>query len=346
MLSKIVPPKDGGTRLAIVFNGSPLFTGGAGSGESDIRRWILENDWLEAVVALPDNMFYNTGISTYLWFLCNRKSAERKGKVQLIDASSFFTKLRRNLGEKRCEITDEQVAEIVKLYGEFREGKHVKILPTTQLGYRRVTVERPLRLSFQVTPDRVEKLESEPGFLRIKSKNKASKASVEGIADGESTQRVILDALRQLPPEKVWKNRSKFLDELDSFLKPRVTKMPPPLRKTVLEVIGIRDDSADVCTDSDGKPEADPELRDYEIVPLREDVTTYVSREVLPFAPDAWVNESIRDPQDGGLGIVGYEIAFNRYFYNYVPPRSLAEIDNEIRQVEDEVLFELRRVRG
>src|SRR5208283_3394028 len=145
MISKMKPVKEGGTRLAIVFNGSPLFTGGAGSGESEIRRWIIENDWLDAIIALPDQLFYNTGISTYLWIVSNRKEARRKGKVQLIDATSFFTKMRKSLGNKRNQISDEQREEIVRIYGDFHPGKYVKAFENKEFGYNRIVVERPLK---------------------------------------------------------------------------------------------------------------------------------------------------------------------------------------------------------
>ena len=337
MLAKIVPTQDGGTRLAIVFNGGPLFTGGAGSGESSIRRWILENDWLEAIVALPDEMFYNTGISTYLWFLTNRKSAERKAKAQLIDASSFFTKMRRSLGAKRYEITDAQIAEIVKLYGEFREGKHVRILPTTQFGYRRVTVERPRRMSFQATPDRIKRLENERAFVKLATSTEIGEAGVEGMGEGAKMGRAIQEALLLIPGDKIWKNRAGFERVLDSVLMRKGLKLPSTVRKAVLNSLGERDESAEICENPDGTPEADPDLRDYENIPLGEDIETYVKREVLPFVPDAWVNEDIRDDQDKQVGVVGYEINFNRLFYEHKPPRALEEIDSDIEITEREI---------
>ena len=165
MIAKMKPE---GSRLAIVFNGSPLFTGDAGSGESNIRRWIIENDWLEAIVALPDQLFYNTGISTYFWIVTNRKRPERKGKVQLIDATGFFQKMRKSLGNKRNEISDEQIAEITRIYGEFAEGEHCKIFANEAFGYRKITVERPLRLNFQASEERLERLQTEKVWQKVK----------------------------------------------------------------------------------------------------------------------------------------------------------------------------------
>jgi type I restriction enzyme M protein len=173
MISKMRRPAQGGTRLAIVFNGSPLFTGAAGSGESEIRRWIIENDWLEAVVALPDQLFYNTGISTYFWIVTNRKSAERRGKVQLIDARELFTKMRKSLGEKRKEISPEQIAEIVRLHGEFTENERVKIFPNESFGFLRITVERPLRLRWEVTEDTLTVLRAHPKIVALSNEVRA-----------------------------------------------------------------------------------------------------------------------------------------------------------------------------
>ena len=164
MISKMKPE---GSRLAIVFNGSPLFTGDAGSGESNIRRWIIENDWLEAIVALPDQLFYNTGISTYFWIVTNRKRPERQGKVQLIDATGFSQKMRKSLGNKRNELSDEQIAEITRIYGEFAEGEHCKIFANEAFGYRKITVERPLRLNFQASEERLERLQAEKAWQKV-----------------------------------------------------------------------------------------------------------------------------------------------------------------------------------
>ena len=243
MLSKMRPAKDGGSRIGIVLNGSPLFTGGAGSGESEIRRYVLESDLVEAIVALPTDMFYNTGISTYVWILSNRKPEPRRGKVQLIDASGMWQKMRKSLGSKRKELSDDHIAEITRLFGNFEEATDGKkpisrIFRNTDFGYRTITVERPLR--------------DEHGNLVLGSKGKLK-----------------------------------------------------------------------------GKPQPDSSLRDTENVPLSEDVETYFQREVLPHAPDAWI-----DPDKTK---VGYEIPFNRHFYVFEPPRPLEEIDADLKRSTDRI---------
>lgn len=342
MLSKMQAPNKGGSRLSIVFNGSPLFTGGAGSGESEIRRWILENDWLEAVVALPDNMFYNTGISTYLWFLTNRKAPDRKRKVQLIDASNFFQKMRRSLGEKRNEITQAQADEIVRLYAQFREGERVKIMPTEHFGYRRVTIERPLRLNFRASPERLARLREERTFQSLGMPMRKGKGDRHEISNGENFRAAILSALGRLPPGKTWKARPIFEEALDAVLQAANLKVPAPLRKAIVTALSERDDTAEACTDSHGRPEPDPGLRDTENVPLDESVHAFFDREVKPLWPDARIDETTRDNKDGQVGIVGYEINFNRYFYEYKPPRSLDQIDADIQGLEEEIIRSIR----
>jgi type I restriction enzyme M protein len=244
LISKMRPAVDGGSRFGIVLNGSPLFTGGAGSGESEIRRYVLENDLVEAIIGLPTDMFYNTGISTYIWIVSNRKPAARKGKVQLIDASSFWQKMRKSLGSKRKELSLEHIEDITRLFGNFkeatREGVPVsRIFQNEAFGYRTITVERP-----------------------------------ERDAKGE----IVLST----------KGKTK------------------------------------------GKPVPDASLRDTENVPLSEDEDNYFKREVLPHAPDAWI--------DHDKSKIGYEIPFNRHFYVFQPPRPLIEIDAELKIVTDRIL--------
>ncbi len=235
MIPKMKQPNDtqNGTRLAIVLNGSPLFTGGAGSGESDIRKWIIENDMLEAIVAMPDQLFYNTGISTYIWILSNHKSALRKGKIQLINATSLFVKMSRSLGNKRNEISKKQTEIITKSYGDFTENEFCKIYPNEFFGYSRITIERPVKGT------------QEQGELFKQNKKKADSA-----------------------------------------------------------------------------------LRDYENVPLSEDIEDYFTHEVLPHVPDAWIDFSKTK--------VGYEVNFTKYFYQYKPLRSLADIRVDILKLEEE----------
>jgi len=340
MLSKMKPPEEGGTRLAIVFNGSPLFTGGAGSGESEIRRWIIENDWLEAIVALPDQLFYNTGISTYLFFLTNRKQPHRRGKIQLIDATGFYQKMRKSLGQKRNEIGDEHCAQITRLHGAFQEGEHVKIFDNEDFGYQRITVERPLRLNFAVTDERLEQVKQARQFsnLATSKKRKDSAAAQKEVAEGQRQQAAILAALETLRPQGVVKNREAFAALMTQTLMGAGLSVPSALFKAILMALGERDDSADVCRDKKGNPEPDPELRDYENVPLKEEIGDYMAREVLPHVPDAWVNE--------GKTKIGYEINFNRYFYQYTPPRPLEEIEADLQQIEEEIAGLLAEVTG
>ena len=346
MLAHTKPAKDGGSRVAIIMNGSPLFTGDAGSGESEIRRWILENDWLEALIALPEQLFYNTGIATYVWVLTDRKAAARKGKVQLIDGTSFWTQMRKSLGDKRREIPIEKAAEVLRLYRAFEESEHSKIFPTTHFGYRRITVERPRRLEFQASAERIARLDEEPAFRNLAvSKKKDAKTKAAEEAAGRKEQEVIRAVLRTLP-DTTWKDRTAFLDALSAAARRSGAKLAAPLLKAITSALSERDESAEICRDADGDPEPDSELRDTENVPLSESVETYFDREVRPYVPDAWIKESDRDEKDGRVGRVGYEINFNRYFYRYTPPRPLDEIQAEIRTLEKEIVEMLRDVAG
>lgn len=333
MISKMRDDEDG-SRIGIVMNGSPLFTGGAGSGESEIRRWMLENDWVEAIVALPTDLFYNTGIQTYVWLLTNRKPKAREGKVQLIDASGerFWTGMRKSLGSKRREIPETARDQIVRLYadflnGESGEGDVAKIFDTSDFGYREIRVERPLRLNFQASADRLARLHDEKAFQKLKG----------------DEQNVLFDALSSLP-DRIFTNRDALNDELADALAPLDFKVGAPLNKAILSALSERDDEADICTDKHGKPEPDTQLRDHELVPLKEDWRDYFAREVKPFAPDAWVDESYTDDADKKVGRVGYEINFNRYFYTYTPPRPLEEIDAELKTLEADIAALLKEV--
>ncbi|MGN6872537.1 MAG: type I restriction-modification system subunit M [Solirubrobacteraceae bacterium] len=339
MISKMKPVAEGGSRLAIVFNGSPLFTGAAGSGESEIRRWIIENDWLEAVVALPDQLFYNTGISTYFWVVTNRKSSERRGKVQLVDARELFVKMRKSLGEKRKEISPAQIDEITRLYGDLQENERVKIFRNEAFGFLRITVERPLRLRWEVTEGTIEVA-----------------LSAKALAKQPET---VIALLRELLTEHQG-STFETQAEIVKALGPRLvdTGLPAAGQKALLSGLAVRDDSADVTTDRRGHPEPDSELRDQENVPLpvvrvsfeedpterfstleyRTAVDDYVRDEVRPYVPDAWIDhEKTR---------VGYEIPLTRHFYKYVPPRPLEEIDAEMRELEDEIQELLTEVAG
>jgi type I restriction enzyme M protein len=304
LLSKRKPIELGGSRIGIVLSGSPLFNGGAGSGESEIRRWILENDWLEAIIAMPTDLFYNTGIGTYIWVLSNHKDGLRKGKVQLIDASAMHAPMRKSLGSKRKYLSDEQIAEIAKLHEAFEEGPNSKIFATTDFGYRRITVERPLRLRFSVTPDKLAAYENVKGADQIEAF-----ASVQG-----------------------------EFDNLPAFLKAAgIKKLGKGALKAALACFGERDTNAQPVLDDKGNQQADADLREFENVPLNQSIDDYFAREVLPHLPDAWIDAGKTDAKDGQVGIVGYEINFNRYFYVYQPPRPLAEIDADLKAVEAEI---------
>ena len=338
MISKMKDPHEGGTRLSIVFNGSPLFTGAAGSGESNIRQWIIENDWLEAIVALPDQLFYNTGISTYLWVVTNRKEKNRRGKIQLINATGFFVKMRKSLGNKRNEIRDDQRDDITRLYGEFGEGENVKIFDNTDFGYHRITVECPLRLNFTVDEERLLRVKETKAFLGLASsrKRKDTKAAQAEIEEGRKLQGTILSVLKGLSSKGLIKNREVFTDMLKSVFKNADLRVPAALFKAILLALSERDETADICLDTKGNAEPDPELRDYENIPLKENIDEYVVHEVLPHIPDAWIDDSKTK--------VGYEINFNRYFYKYTPPRSLKEIETDLKIIEKEIADMLAEV--
>lgn len=356
MLAHVKDPTEGGSRIAIIMNGSPLFTGDAGSGESEIRRFILENDLLEALIALPEQLFYNTGIAIYVWLVTNRKAPARKGKVQLIDASSFWVQMRRSLGDKRREVPFDKAREIVEILTNFRDGETRKVMkngteeeivvsrvfPTTLFGFRKITVERPLRLNFQASPERVARLEGERGFQALAQSKKKGAAAERELAEGWATQAAVRQLVRSLP-DTLFKDREAFEAVLDDAGKAASLKIPAPVRKAILSE---RDETAAICRDRDGNPEPDPELRDTENVPLAESVDAYFEREVKPHVPDTWIDRARRDPKDGEVGIVGYEINFNRYFYRYKPPRPLEEIEADIRDIERDIVRMLAEVTG
>lgn len=345
MLAKMKPVNlahEGGSRLAIVFNGSPLFSGDAGGGESEIRRWILENDWLEAIVALPDQLFYNTGIATYIWVLTNRKPRGRKGKVQLINATDLSQKMRKSLGNKRNELAQEHMARIARTFGDFAESEISKIFDNEDFGYRRIIVERPLRLNFQASPERIERLREEAGFQNLARSKKKGTAGEREAAEGRELQEAIIRALGRLDPGKVYKRRPHFEGDLDGLLSTSGLDIPAAGRKAILAALSEHDETAEICLDAKGCPEADPDLRDYENVPLKEDIASYFEREVKPHVPDAWIaGVEIRKGKaiviDEEKIRVGYEIPITRHFFNYTPLRPLEEIKREIRQLEGDI---------
>ena len=319
LISKMTT-EDGGSRIGIILNGSPLFTGGAGSGESEIRRFVLENDLLEAIVAMPTDMFFNTGIATYIWILSNRKSPERKGKVLLIDASEYGTSMRKSLGSKRKELTEKSIKEIVELYGKCQNSKVCKVFDNSDFGYRRITIERPLQLSFYPhEQERLEALKSDKAFVKL------------GVLGDE-----ILEALSKM---------ERQIDDRELFVKALGIKLTASQLKLLQKYIGEQnEEEATLCYDKKGNVEPNPDLRDYENVPLKEDIYEYFEREVKPHVPLAWIDETKRDAKDGEVGIVGYEIPFNRHFYEYVPPRPLEEIDAELETLSREIVELLNEI--
>jgi type I restriction enzyme M protein len=337
MISKMKPPEEGGSRLAIVFNGSTLFAGAAGSGESEIRRWIIENDWLEAVVALPDQLFYNTGISTYFWIVTNRKSPKRHGKIQLVDARDYFVKMRKSLGEKRKEVSPDQIETITRLYGDFSEGDQVKIFPNEAFGYMRITVERPLRLRWEIT---------ERTISAVDATKLVTKAGAQ-----------LRETLRQCLTEHLGATAATE-PAMMKKIRPDLARLrlPAALEKALYGALAVRDDRVPAITDRKGNSEPDPDLRDYENVPLPTipfsfasdptdqlngpeflaAVSDYMKTDVLPYVPDAWV--------DADKTKIGYEIPLTRHFYKYVRPRPLTQIDAEIKALEAEIQFLLADV--
>ena len=359
MLAHVRSRAEGGSRIAIIMNGSPLFTGDAGSGESEIRRWILENDLLEALIALPEQLFYNTGIATYVWVLTNRKRPARRGRVQLVDATEFWTLLRKSLGAKRREVPFERKQDIVRLLADFEDGatRRVdrdgeerdavvsRVYPTTHFGFRKITVERPLRLDFQASPERIARLDDERAFANLAVSRKRGEAGARDEEAGRKRQAAIRAMLGGLPGE-LFLDRAVFDDALSEAARRAELKLAAPIRKAVLSALSERNPEAEICRDRDGRPQPDPELRDTENVPLGDDVESFFAREVKPHVPDAWIDTTRRDPQDGEVGLVGYEINFNRYFYEYRPPRPLEEIEADIQRVEKEIVAMLQEMSG
>jgi type I restriction enzyme M protein len=324
MISKMMPVEDGGCRIGIVFNGSPLFTGDAGSGESEIRKWIIENGWLETIIALPDQLFYNTGILTYIWIVTNRKKGIRKGKIQLIDGTSFFERMRKPLGEKRKMLSEEHIAELTRIYGNFVEGEYCKIFDEDDFAYWKVTVERPLRLNFQASPERIERIREQKAFVNLATSRKRKPEEIaREVAEGQKMQEAIIDAISTLDGTKLYKNRHEFTKLLQKTFKKAGINVKTALLKAILTGLSEKDETADICTDAKGNPEPDVDLRDTEQIPFKEDIAEYIKREVLPYAPDAWVDESKTKK--------GYEIPFTRHFYKYT---ELGNAEDTLRDIQ------------
>ena len=373
MISKMRPaPEEGGegSKIAIVFNGSPLFSGDAGSGPSNIRRWIIENDWLDAIVALPDQLFYNTGIFTYVWLVTNRKPPDRRGKVQLIDGTGFFQKMKKSLNNKRNEVSEDQIRHLTRIYGNYRDGETAevrvngetetrvvsRIFENREFGFLKVAVERPLRMNFEATPERIAKLDDQSAFANLarSKKRKDEAAAAREIEEGRQQQDAIRAALATLEGNGRYMDRVAFEADVMTAAKRTGLKIPAPIKKAIFAALGERDQDAEICRDSKGRPEPDSELRDTENIPLppgttlplpmefgpdkpndrlvetfRGTIDAYMAAEVLPHVPDAWV--------DYDKTRVGYEIPINRHFYVYKPPRPLDEIERDITELEGEI---------
>lgn len=400
LVSKMHDASQEGSRIGIILNGSPLFTGGAGSGESEIRRYLLEHDLIETIVALPTDMFYNTGIATYIWILSNNKPAERKGKLQLIDATAKHSPMRKSLGSKRRRINEADQDEIVRLYGTLTENKESKLFANHEFGYRRITVERPLRLSAQFTDEKVASLRFAPGALNEPmqalyeqfgqhwseadyghfAEDKLPEVQAMLKADFESLratqvknllapelwqeQKALMETAQQLQAHIGTEQHHDFnaFDKLfNKAAKQLGLKLAARDKKQIIDAITWTNPDAEPvvkkalkeparplygAVEYQGKVvefQADSNLRDYENIPLNPSQTTteliesYFKREVLPHVPDAWIDESKRDERDKELGIVGYEIPFNRHFYEFVPPRPLEEIDADLKECTDKI---------
>jgi type I restriction enzyme M protein len=333
MLSKMKDEQQG-TRLAIVFNGSPLFTGGAGSSESEIRKWIIENDWLEAIIALPEQLFYNTGIFTYVWVLTNRKSDERKGKVQLINAIDYYEKMKKSLGNKRNYLTDDQILEVTTIYHKFEESNESKIFDNEDFGYHEITVDQPMRLNFRFSEERIKRLWDETIFTKLVEQKKSEKAKDEG----RKKQEMILKALHEIGEKHpdVLKDRESVIHLIEKKFNEIHLDVKDSIVKTIWKAIAEHDETAPIIKKPNGKPLADKDVRDNESVTFKEDIKEYFEREVKPYVEDAWINKDRTR--------IGYEIPLTRYFYEFEELRSLKEINNEIKEKEREILNLLEQI--
>lgn len=319
LLHKLSKMAAQGSKIALIFNGSPLFNGDAGSGPSNIRKHILENDWLDTIVALPNDLFYNTGIATYIWLINNKKPTERLNKVQLINANGpdFYTMLRRNLGKKRVEISEDQSASILGIYEVFQENQISKVFDTTDFGYTKICVERPLRLRFDLTEAQRQRLQFDTIVLKLKDDRAQELSTV----------------LEKLAGQAPWHDDAAFFSALNKLLS---WKPAAGLVKVIRAYLSVQDETAEPVVDADGKQVPDSNLRDFENVPLKDDIDAYFIREVLPHAPDAWMD---RDKDK-----VGYEISFTKYFYEYTPLRTTTEIAAELLALDEETENLLREI--
>lgn len=337
MISKMYDDEEG-SRIAIIFNGSPLFTGDAGSGESNIRRWIIENDLLEGIIALPIDMFYNTGIATYIWVLTNRKDEKRKGKIQLVNATEYYQGMRKSLGNKRKEITLEQIQQIKKIYKSFEPNENSKIFDNSDFGYRKVTIERPLKLSFKVNTEAIERVKETTQFINLAvSKKKDEAVKVQEEAAGRLEQEKLIKMLESFDSNKEYLNRENFIKDLKAKAKEYGVTLGAALLKAIWNAIGERNENAEECRDSKGNVESDSSLKDTESIALKEDIQEYFNREVKPHVEDAYMDTATFEN-------IGYEIPFTRHFYKYEKLRAFADIMKEVEELEGEIAAEIRKV--
>lgn len=263
----------------------------------------------------------------------------------MVDATSFWVPMRKSLGDKRRLVPPERAQEILKIVSDFKEGETSKVYPTTHFGFRKITVERPLRLNFQSSRERIARLEEERGFqARAVSKKKGAAGAKEQAAGREQQERT-RKLLRKLP-DTLFTDRAEFERVLEAAAEKAGLDLPAPVTKAILSAVSERDETAEICRDKEGNAEPDPELRDTESVPLSETVEAFFEREVKPHVPDAWIDTDKRDPIDREVGLVGYEINFNRYFYRYTPPRPLEVIEGDIRAIETDIMRMLAEVTG
>jgi type I restriction enzyme M protein len=354
LLSKMQPvvAGKGGGRIGVVHNGSPLFTGDAGSGESEIRRHILEHDYLDCIVAMPTDMFYNTNITTYLWFMTNRKPAERKGKVMLIDASGMSTLMKKNLGKKRREFTVDCVERIARAYADFKSMEwyenpktksgrvlKAKLFDREHFFYRKVTIERPLRMRFQASVQALTSLGYDTAYGKL----------------AQEQNNLLSQAIRGMDADVVFMDADSFRTALHASaakvaesrgLTGKAAKLAAKPVELARKYLGTKDKKAEPTTNEKGEILSDSELRDAEYVPFNDDIGAYFQAEVLPHWPDAWVNGEVTDAKDEKIGVVGTEINFNREFYVYTPPRSREVIAADIEAKEHKFMELLRGIKG
>ena len=375
MISKMHPFEEGdenqpGSKIAIVFNGSPLFSGDAGSGPSNIRRWIIENDWLEAIVALPDQLFYNTGIFTYVWLVTNRKPNERRGKVQLIDGSLFSQKLKKSLNNKRNEITEDQIRDLTRVFGNFQDGEEAevridgktetrvisRVFENREFGFLKVTVDQPLRMNFEATPKRIARLDEQTSFANLSKsrKRKDTEAAELEVEEGRKQQEAIKSMLATLEGNGRYMERTALDADVLAAAKRMDLRLSAPIRKAIFAALGKRDPDAEICRDGKGRAEADSELRDTENIPLPPNTTLPLPMDFGPDKPNDRLVEAFRSDIDDYIKRevlphvpdawvdydktkVGYEVPINRHFYVYKPPRPLDQIESEIADLEGKI---------